>query len=113
MSTTRSPRRHVRARRRRIYRIRRVVVACACLLLVLGVTFSTRGSLRALNVLHAQAGSGIWSSAMSPYRAPEQTPTEDEHTRKQREEIAALEAPLTADARAEIYAKAKQTTRKA
>ena len=109
MSTTRSPRRHVRARRRRIYRIRRAVVACACLLLVLGVTLSARGSLHALNVLHAQAGSGIWSSAMSPYRAPEQTPTEDEHTRKQREEIAALEAPLTDDARAEIYAKAKQT----
>ncbi|RYQ28879.1 DUF3152 domain-containing protein [Bifidobacterium pseudolongum] len=109
MSTTRSPRRHVRARRRRIYRIRRAVVACACLLLVLGVTLSARGALRALNALHEQAGSGIWSSAMSPYRAPEQTPTEDEHTRKQREEIAALEAPLTDDARAEIYAKAKQT----
>ncbi|UBY94585.1 DUF3152 domain-containing protein [Bifidobacterium pseudolongum] len=109
MSTTRSPRRHVRARRRRIYRIRRAVVACACLLLVLGVTLSTRGSLRALNALHAQAGSGIWSSAMSPYRAPEQTPTEDEHTRKQREEIAALGAPLTDAQRNEIYAKAKQT----
>lgn len=122
MSTTRSPRRHVRARRRRIYRIRRAVVACACLLLVLGVTLSARGALRALNALHEQAaahtGSGIWSSAMSPYRAPErnaspspaeQTLTEDEHTRKQREEIAALGAALTDAQRNEIYAKAKQT----
>ena len=164
MSTTRSPRRHVRARRRRIYRIRRAVVACACLLLVLGVTLSARGALRTLNALHEQAaahtGSGIWSSAMSPgssfasasvivtshwplcpcanttpargqprtslsaryiwssamspYRAPErnaspspaeQTPTEDERTRKQREEIAVLEAPLTDAQRNEIYAK--------
>lgn len=55
VSTTRSPRRHVRARRRRIYRIRRAVVACACLLLVLGVTLSARGALRTLNALHEQA----------------------------------------------------------
>lgn len=124
MSTTRSPRRHVHARRRRIYRIRRAVVVCACLLLVLGVTFSARGSLRALNTLHAQAasqtGPDIWASAMSPYRAPQrnaspspsgqtQTPTEDDRTRQQKQEIAALEAPLTDAQRNETYAKAKQT----
>lgn len=118
-----SRRRHHRRLRRR-YLVRRIVAAIALVLLVVGVAASTGASVARVTAALEEGGAAAASIdftkalrmafANGQIKEPEPSqpqPKSDEDRRKEaaQRELDALAAPMSAEQRKQIYAKAKQT----